>query len=215
MKNDIFTKLSYPFELPALPYDYADLEPHIDEMTMRIHYTKHHQAYVDNLNKAIEKHPELKNTSLVDLIINLATLPADIKDAVRNHGGGHFNHSVFWEFLSPQGGGLPQGELADAIVAAFGSFDSFKQQFNQAAQSRFGSGWAWLCVNGEKKLVVTSSLNQDSPLTDGLTPILGLDVWEHAYYLKYQNKRPDYISAWWNVINWTTVQDYFFKAIKQ
>lgn len=215
MKNNIFEAQKYPYSLPDLPYAYDALEPHFDERTMNIHHTKHHQAYVNNLNAALEKHPELHNKTLVELLSDLNSVPADIRDAVRNHGGGHFNHSRFWEWLSPQGGGLPQGKLAAAIDESFGSFDAFKELFNKAAQSRFGSGWAWLCVTKDKKLVVNSSLNQDSPLSEGLIPVLGLDVWEHAYYLKYQNRRPDYISAWWNIINWETAMEYYLKALEE
>lgn len=214
MKNQVFEVLTYPYSLPDLPYAYDALEPHFDERTMNIHHTKHHQAYVNNLNAALEKHPELHQKSLVELLSDINALPGDIRDAVRNHGGGHFNHTRFWEWLSPQGGGLPQGKLAQAIDENFGSFESFKELFNKAAQSRFGSGWAWLCVTQDKKLVVTSSLNQDSPLSEGLIPVLGLDVWEHAYYLKYQNRRPDYISAWWNIINWEAALAYYLKALE-
>jgi len=214
MKKQVFETLTYPYSLPDLPYEYDALEPHFDERTMNIHHTKHHQAYVNNLNAALEKHPELQKKTLVELLSDLNSVPSDIRDAVRNHGGGHFNHTRFWEWLSPQGGGLPEATLFDAITRDFGSFESFKDLFNKAAQSRFGSGWAWLCVNKDKKLVVTSSLNQDSPLSEGLIPVLGLDVWEHAYYLLYQNRRPDYISAWWNIINWETTLDYYLKALE-
>lgn len=214
MKKQVFEALTYPYSLPDLPYEYDALEPHFDEQTMNIHHTKHHQAYVNNLNAALEKHPELHKKTLVELIADLNSVPADIRDAVRNHGGGHFNHTRFWEWLSPQGGGLPQATLLEAIELNFGSFESFKEIFNKAALSRFGSGWAWLCVNKDKKLVVASSLNQDSPLSEGLIPVLGLDVWEHAYYLLYQNRRPDYISAWWNIINWDVALDYYLKALK-
>ncbi len=214
MKKEVFEQKTYPYSLPQLPYKYEALEPHFDEMTMNIHHTKHHQAYVNNLNATIEKFPELHKKTLVDLLVNLQTLPTDVQDAIKNHGGGHFNHSLFWEWLSPNGGGLPKEKLATAIDECFGSFDNFKQLFNKSAQSRFGSGWAWLCVTTDKKLIVTSSLNQDSPLSQGLIPVLGLDVWEHAYYLKYQNRRPDYIAAWWNIINWQVVEDYFIKAIE-
>lgn len=213
MNQELFETLRYPYSLPDLPYAYDALEPHFDERTMNIHHTKHHQAYVTNLNAALEKHPELHSKSLVELLSDLNAVPADIREAVRNHGGGHFNHTRFWEWLSPQGGGTPSGRLAEALNEAFGSFDAFKELFNKAAQSRFGSGWAWLCVTKDKKLVVTSSLNQDSPLSEGLIPVLGLDVWEHAYYLKYQNRRPDYISAWWNIINWEVAQSYYEKAV--
>lgn len=191
-------------ELPALPYAFNALEPHIDAMTMEIHHDRHHATYVNNLNAALEKHPELFEKSLEELLSNLDSVPEDIRTAVRNNGGGHANHTLFWEILSPNGGGAPTGELADAINSAFGSFDAFKEEFTKAATGRFGSGWAWLVVDGGK-LSVTSTPNQDTPLMEGKTPILGLDVWEHAYYLKYQNKRPDYINAFWNVVNWDEV----------
>jgi Fe-Mn family superoxide dismutase len=194
-----------PFELPKLPYEYTALEPHIDARTMEIHYTKHHQGYVNKLNAAIEQHSELGDKSVEELLKDLSSVPEDIRTAVRNNGGGHANHSLFWPVMSPNGGGEPSGELADAINSVFGGFDSFKEQFSAAAAGRFGSGWAWLSVDGGGKLAVTSTPNQDSPLSEGLTPILGLDVWEHAYYLNYQNRRPDYIAAWWNVVNWEQV----------
>ncbi len=194
--------------LPALPYDYNALEPHIDAQTMEIHYTKHHQAYVNKLNEAITKHPELAEKSAEELIADLDMVPEDIRTAVRNNGGGHVNHSFFWEILSPKGGGEPKGKLKEAIDKAFGSFDTFKEQFTAAATTRFGSGWAWLVADGPA-LSIVSTPNQDSPVTDGKMPILGLDVWEHAYYLKYQNKRPDYIAAFWNVVNWSEVEKRF------
>ena len=196
-------------ELPQLPYAYDALEPHIDARTMEIHHTKHHQGYVNNLNSALSSHPELESKSVEELVKDLGSIPEDIRTAVRNNGGGHANHSLFWLCMSPNGGGEPTGELADAINCAFGSMDSFKEQFAKAGATRFGSGWAWLCVDGSGNLVITSTPNQDNPLTDGLTPILGLDVWEHAYYLNYQNRRPDYISAFWNVINWDQVASNF------
>jgi len=192
-------------KLPDLPYDTNALEPHIDAKTMSIHHGKHHQGYVNNLNAALEKYPDLQNEALVELLADLDAIPADIRTAVRNNGGGHANHSLFWRCMSPQGGGEPQGNLAEAINKSFGSFDNFKEQFTKAAATRFGSGWAWLCVDGNDKLVVTSTPNQDNPISEGLVPILGLDVWEHAYYLNYQNRRPDYIAAWWNVVNWDEV----------
>jgi Fe-Mn family superoxide dismutase len=201
-------------ELPPLPYAYDALEPHIDELTMRIHHDKHHQAYVDNLNAALEKYPALQDKSVEELVKNLDAVPEDIRTAVRNHGGGHFNHTMFWLIMGPNGGGEPGGKLGEAIKAAFGSFESFKEQFNKAAMGRFGSGWAWLCVDANKNLVITSTANQDTPFADGLTPILGLDVWEHAYYLKYQNRRGEYVQAWWNVINWSEVTSRFEAAIK-
>ncbi len=200
-------------ELLPLPYAYDSLEPHIDEQTMRIHHDKHHQAYVNNLNTALEKHPELQDKSVEELLKNLNAIPEDIRTAVRNNGGGHANHSLFWLIMGPHGG-EPSGKLANAINATFGSFESFKEQFSNAAATRFGSGWAWLSVDASGKLVVTSTPNQDSPLSEGLTPILGLDVWEHAYYLKYQNRRGDYIGAWWNVVNWDEVASRHEMALK-
>jgi len=196
-------------ELPQLPYEYNALEPHIDARTMEIHHTKHHQGYVNNLNNALSNHPELESKSVEELVKDLGFIPEDIRTAVRNNGGGHANHSLFWLCMGPNGGGEPTGELAEAINSTFGSLESFKEQFAKAGATRFGSGWAWLCVDGSGKLVVTSTPNQDNPLTEGLTPILGLDVWEHAYYLNYQNRRPDYISAFWNVVNWDQVASNF------
>lgn len=192
-------------QLPALPYANNALEPHIDETTMMIHHDRHHNAYVTNLNAALDKHPELHDKSLDALIADLNSVPEDIRTAVRNNGGGHHNHSLFWEVIGPNGGGAPTGALAAAIDAELGGFDKFKEAFAAAAATRFGSGWAWLAVTKEGKLKVYSLPNQDSPVMEGDTPILGLDVWEHAYYLKYQNKRPDYISAFWNVVNWAEV----------
>jgi Fe-Mn family superoxide dismutase len=192
------------FSLPALPYAYDALEPHIDARTMEIHYTKHHQAYVNNLNAAIEKAPELQGKSLDDLMRGINSVPEAVRAAVRNNGGGHWNHSMFWELMGANKGGEPKGRLGDAIKSAFGDFSKFKEQFAAAGTGRFGSGWAWL-INDGGKLSITSTPNQDNPLMDGKTAILGLDVWEHAYYLKYQNKRPDYIAAWWNVVNWDAV----------
>ncbi len=200
------------FVLPALPYATDALEPHIDKMTMEIHHGKHHQAYVTNLNKALEGKPEA-NSSIEDIIKNISKFPP----AVRNNGGGHYNHTMFWTLLSPNGGGEPTGELAAAINSSFGSFADFKTKFAEAGTTRFGSGWAWLSVGADKKLVVSSTLNQDNPLMDLAevkgTPILGMDVWEHAYYLKYQNRRPDYIAAFWNVVNWNHVTELYNKAI--
>ncbi len=192
-------------ELPQLPYAYDALEPNIDARTMEIHHGKHHQTYVNNLNAALSNHPELESKSAEELIKDLSSLPEDIRTAVRNNGGGHVNHSMFWLCMAPNAGGEPSGELADAINSELGGLDAFKEQFAKAGATRFGSGWAWLCVDGGGKLVVTSTPNQDNPISDGLTPILGLDVWEHAYYLNYQNRRPDYISAFWNVVNWEQV----------
>ncbi|MBU8689988.1 superoxide dismutase SodA [Priestia megaterium] len=192
------------YKLPELPYAYDALEPHIDKETMNIHHTKHHNTYVTNLNAAVEGKADLENKSIEELISNLDAVPEDIRTAVRNNGGGHANHSLFWTILCPNGGGTPTGELADAIASKFGSFDQFKEEFANAAKTRFGSGWAWLVVNNGE-LEVTSTPNQDSPLMEGKTPILGLDVWEHAYYLNYQNRRPDYISAFFNVVKWDEV----------
>ncbi len=194
--------------LPSLPYDYNALEPHIDARTMEIHHGKHHQTYVNNLNAALEKHPELEDKSLEELIANLGVVPEDIHTAVRNNGGGHLNHSMFWTVMSPNGGGQPTGDLASAIDSAFGGFASFQEDFAKAGATRFGSGWAWLCVDNGK-LVVSSTPNQDNPISQGLKPILGLDVWEHAYYLNYQNRRPDYVKAWWNVVDWNQVANNF------
>ncbi len=199
------------FELPPLPYDYTALEPHIDEQTMRLHHDKHHQTYVNNLNAALEQAPDWQNRSIEDILRNINSLPEGALTAVRNNGGGHHNHTLFWEIMGPNGGGQPTGELAEAINSTFGSFDAFKEQFAKAATTRFGSGWAWLLADGGR-LEITSTQNQDSPLMEGRTPILGLDVWEHAYYLKYQNRRPDYISAWWNTINWEAVNERFRQA---
>ena len=195
-------------QLPKLPYAYDALEPHIDAQTMTIHHDKHHQAYVTNLNKALEGHSDLQAKSVLELIIDLGKVPDGIRNAVRNNGGGHLNHTLFWTFMSPDGGGGPEGALATEIEGAFGSFDGFKEKFSQAAATRFGSGWAWLCVGKDGKLTVTSTPNQDNPVTDGLIPILGIDVWEHAYYLKYQNRRPEYVGAWWNTVDWKTVSVY-------
>lgn len=190
--------------LPALPYAPTALEPHIDARTMEIHHGKHHQAYVTNLNAALDKHPELHEKSIEDLLTGIGSVPEDIRQAVINNGGGHWNHSMFWEIMGPGGGGAPTGAVADAINSSFGGFDKLKEEFKKAAIGRFGSGWAWLIDNGGK-LVVESSANQDSPLMTGRKVVLGIDVWEHAYYLNYQNRRPDYVDAWWNVINWAAV----------
>jgi Fe-Mn family superoxide dismutase len=192
------------YELPALPYAFDALEPHIDAQTMQIHHGKHHQAYINNLNAALEKFPELQGKPVEDLIKDLNAIPESIRTAVRNNGGGHANHSLFWQIMGPNAGGAPTGAIADAITSTFGSFDSFKEQVNKAGVGRFGSGWAWLTDVGGK-LVIESTANQDSPLMEGKKPILGVDVWEHAYYLKYQNRRPDYLGAWWNVVNWDAV----------
>ena len=196
------------FELPKLPYAVDALEPYIDAQTMTIHHDKHHQAYVTNLNAAIEKHPELASKSLEDLLSDLNAVPEDIRMAVRNHGGGTWNHNMFWEIMGPKMGGMPSAQLTKALEAAFGSLDAFKAEFEKAATTRFGSGWAWLVKKGDG-LAVVSTANQDNPLSDGSTPILGIDVWEHAYYLKYQNRRPEYISNWWNTVNWEAVAERY------
>jgi Fe-Mn family superoxide dismutase len=199
------------FTLPPLPYDFAALEPHIDAKTMEIHHDKHHQAYVNNLNAAVEKAPELQGKSIEELLKNVNNAPESVRTAVRNNGGGHWNHSFFWQIMGPKTGGEPTGPLGDAIKSSFGGFDKFKEQFAAAAAGRFGSGWAWL-VNDGGKLSITSTPNQDNPLMEGKSPnsvLLGIDVWEHAYYLKYQNRRPDYVTAWWNVVNWGAVSKRF------
>jgi Fe-Mn family superoxide dismutase len=197
------------FELPPLPYDYSALEPHIDTMTMQIHHDKHHGAYVTNLNAALEKYPDLQNKSIEELLRNINDIPEAIRTAVRNNGGGHANHTMFWEIMGPNAGGEPGGELAKAINSAFGDFNTFKEQLNDAGMKRFGSGWAWLVLDRNGKLQVISTANQDSPYMEGQIPILGVDVWEHAYYLKYQNRRADYLKAWWNVVNWEAVARRF------
>jgi superoxide dismutase, Fe-Mn family len=196
-----------PYEVPPLPYDYAALEPHIDEATMRVHHDKHHQAYVDKANAALEG-TEWADKPIEEVIANLSQLPDDKRGPVRNNGGGHLNHGLFWESMSPDGGGAPDGGLADAINDAFGSFDDFKAKMKDAGVNQFGSGWAWLVHDGSG-LAVVSTPNQDNPITDGKTPLLGVDVWEHAYYLKYQNKRPDYIDAWWNTVDWGKVAERY------
>lgn len=199
--------------LPDLPYAYDALEPHIDARTMEIHHSKHHDGYVGKLNAALEGEVDLEARSLDDLLADLDALPADIRTAVRNNGGGHANHTLFWSVMAPDGGGEPAGALAEAMDDTFGSFEEFKSEFSNAAATRFGSGWAWLTVDSGGNLKVYSTANQDSPVMEGDTPILGLDVWEHAYYLNYQNRRPDYIGAWWNVVNWKQVQEYYEAAI--
>ncbi len=196
------------FTLPPLPYDFAALEPHIDARTMEIHHGKHHQTYVNNLNAAIEKAPELAKKSLDDLMRNVSTLPEAVRTPIRNNGGGHWNHSLFWQIMAPKAGGEPGGKLGAAIKTAFGDFAKFREQFSAAGVGRFGSGWAWL-INTGGKLSITSTPNQDNPLMEGQKAIMGLDVWEHAYYLKYQNRRPDYITAWWNVVNWKEIEKRF------
>ncbi|MEW6280526.1 MAG: superoxide dismutase [Candidatus Eremiobacterota bacterium] len=203
-----------PFSVPALNYAFNALEPHIDARTMEIHHDKHHQAYVTNLNKALEGHADWQNKSVEEILRNLNSVPESIRTAVRNNGGGHANHTLFWEIIGPNCGGEPTGALGDAIKATFGDFASFQKKFAEAATTRFGSGWAWLVVNKDKKLEVYSTANQDSPLMEGHVPVLGLDVWEHAYYLNYQNRRPDYIAAWWNVVNWKHANDLYQAATK-
>ena len=198
------------YEVPPLPYDYAALEPHIDEQTMRLHHDKHHQAYVDKANGSLDG-TEHEGKPIEEVVANLDALPDNIRGVVRNNGGGHLNHSMFWESMSPDGGGEPSGDLASAIGDAFGSFDAFKEQFEAAGVGQFGSGWAWLVVDGGA-LKVTSSANQDNPVTNGQTPLLGNDVWEHAYYLKYNNRRPEYLKAWWNVVDWGKVAERFAAA---
>jgi len=199
-----------PYEAPPLPYDYAALEPHIDEETMRIHHDKHHQAYVDNANKALDG-TEWADRPVEEVLQNLGSIPGDKQAAVRNNAGGHYNHSLFWEIMGPEGGGGPSGTLAAAIESTFGGIDQLKEQVNDGGVKRFGSGWTWLVVDNGG-LALTTTPNQDSPLSDGQTPILGIDVWEHAYYLKYQNRRPDYLAAWWNVVNWNAVQQRYDEA---
>jgi len=199
-----------PFSLPPLPYPTDALEPHIDKMTMEIHHGKHHNAYVTNLNKALESAPNLASKTVEELLANnCAIVPENIKTAVRNNGGGHLNHSMFWTIMGPKGGGQPGGKLAEAIKSTFGGFDQFKEKINAAGVGRFGSGWAWLVRDGSGKLDIISTANQDSPLMEGKFPVMGVDVWEHAYYLKYQNRRPDYLAAWWNAVNWAEVEKRF------
>jgi Fe-Mn family superoxide dismutase len=201
------------FELPPLPYDYAALEPYIDEATMKLHHDKHHQTYVTNLNGAVDKHPELGSKTPEELIKDLSAIPEDVRKVVQNNGGGHVNHTMFWEIMKPGGGGEPTGELGDEIKSAFGDFETFKKTFNETTAKQFGSGWGWLVYKGGKLEILTTA-NQDNPLSQGLYPILGNDVWEHAYYLKYQNKRPDYLAAWWNTVNWEKIAERFETAKK-
>jgi superoxide dismutase, Fe-Mn family len=198
------------FKLPPLPYSFDALEPYIDARTMEIHYTKHHQGYVNNLNEALAGYPELQKKSVEELLADLEALPTGIRTAVKNNGGGHYNHTLFWDWMC-KGGTVPQGKILEEIKKTFGDYDVFKEQFSQAAKTRFGSGWAWLSLNQQGNLVIASSADQDSPYSQGLTPILGLDVWEHAYYLKYQNRRVDYIEAWWHTVNWDQVEELFRK----
>ncbi len=214
LAQGISSNSSGPFSLPPLPYDYAALEPYIDADTMRFHHDRHHAAYVNNLNAAIGRHPQLVNQSAIALLTNLDSIPEDIRSIVQNNGGGHVNHSMFWEIMTPKGGGAPTGNIATAINENFGSFAVLKQQFNDAGLKRFGSGWAWLVLTKAGKLEVTSTPNQDSPLMTGDFPILGNDLWEHAYYLKYQNLRGDYLNAWWNVINWAEVNKRLEKGLE-
>jgi superoxide dismutase, Fe-Mn family len=197
------------FELPALPYAFDALEPFIDSTTMQIHHDKHHAAYVNNLNGALEKHPELSTKSLEDMLKNLNGVPEDIRTVIRNHGGGTWNHTMFWEIMAPKTGGEPSGALANAISTAFGNFTNFKAEFEKAANGRFGSGWAWLVKKSDGGLAVVSTANQDNPMSEGLSPLLGLDVWEHAYYLKYQNRRAEYVANWWNLVHWAEVERRF------
>ena len=201
------------FELPPLPYDNTALEPHIDEATMKLHHDKHHQTYVSNLNGAVEKHPELGKKTPEELVKDLASIPEDVRKVVQNNGGGHVNHTMFWQIMTPNGGGEPTGEIAAQIKADFGSFEDFKKTFNETTAKQFGSGWGWLIFEGGKLKIVTTA-NQDNPLSQGHYPILGNDVWEHAYYLKYQNRRPDYIEAWWSVVNWAQAADNYSAAKK-
>ena len=200
------------YELPSLPYPKDALEPHIDAKTMEIHREKHHQTYVTNLNNALKDKPEFDGKSVEELISNLSAVPENIRTVVRNNGGGHANHSLFWKLMSPTGGGTPSGKLAEDIALAFGSLDAFKEKFNAAGASRFGSGWVWLIKNKGGQLEIVSTPNQDNPLMDGLTPVFGCDVWEHAYYLSYQNRRPDYLKAWWNVVNWAEIEKIYASA---
>ena len=197
------------YELPPLPYPAAALEPHIDAKTMEIHHDKHHQAYITNANNALKDYPDLAAKPVEELIANLSAVPEAIRGAVRNNAGGHANHSFFWKIMGPNAGGEPKGKLADAIKSTFGGFDQFREKFQAAGVGRFGSGWAWLVLNKQGKLEITSTPNQDNPIMDGLKPVLGVDVWEHAYYLKYQNRRPDYLKAWWNVVNWAAVSQHY------
>jgi Fe-Mn family superoxide dismutase len=200
------------FELAPLPYDYSALEPYIDTQTMQIHHDKHHAAYVTNLNKALESAPELAGKSIDDIVANLSAVPEKIRQAVINNGGGHYNHTLFWEIMGPKGGGEPKGDLAKAINAAFGNYEGLREKMNNAGMTRFGSGWAWLVADKAGQLQVLSTANQDCPLSNGQQPLVGIDVWEHAYYLKYQNRRPEFIAAWWNLVNWPAVAERFARA---
>lgn len=200
------------YKLIPLPYAFGALEPYIDALTMEIHHDRHYQGYINKLNAALEKHPELTKKSLAELLLSLDSLPIDVRTAIRNNGGGTYNHAFFWKIMTPNGGGQPGGKLGDAIKKDFGSFDAFQDKFNTAAKTVFGSGWAWLCLDKSGKLQVISTPNQNCPISQDLIPVLGLDVWEHAYYLKYQNKRPDYITAWWHVINWEQAEENFINV---
>ncbi len=202
-----------PYSLSSLPYSYGALEPYIDTLTMEIHHTKHHQGYVTNLNKALENHPSLQKKSLEELLQNVEALPEKIQIAVRNHGGGHYNHSLFWKVMTPKSIQKPKGLVEEQIVKKFDTFNAFKDKFSTTAKTVFGSGWTWLCLDKNSDLIITSTPNQDSPVMQGLQPILGLDIWEHAYYLNYQNRRPDYIEAWWHVINWEQVEENYRKLL--
>ncbi len=215
VKPYLFKDLKYPFIIPLLSYPYDALEPYFDQRTMEIHHTKHHQGYVDSLNAALVNHTEYHNYTLEELLINLDKLPEGIRTVIQNHGGGHKNHSMFWQLLTVDGQKQPDGELAQKIEQAFGSYDVFKEKFTIAAKSRFGSGWAWLSLDAKDTVVVTSTLNQNSPMSEGLRPFLGLDVWEHAYYLKYQNRRVAYIDAWWHVLDWHKAEVFYQKALQQ
>jgi superoxide dismutase, Fe-Mn family len=206
-------RIQLAYELAPLPYDYAALEPHIDEATMKLHHDKHHQAYVTNLNGAIEKHPELSSKTPEELVKNLSAIPEDIRGVVRNNGGGHVNHTMFWSIMKPGGGGEPTGKIGEQIKKDFGTFEDFKKLFNETTAKQFGSGWGWLVIEGGKLKIVTTP-NQDNPMTNGQYPILGNDVWEHAYYLKYNNRRPEYLAAWWNTVNWDEVNKRFETAQK-
>lgn len=204
-----FFGLTYPFSLPQLPFAPNACEPYLDAETMSIHHDKHHQAYVDNLNKALEKHPELQKYTIEELLTNLAAVPADIRETVRNHGGGHLNHTLYWNLITPGGPTTPTADVANAINTSFGSFGAFQEAFEKSALGHMGSGWTWLCLNPDKKLIIVSTLNHDNPITQGLFPILVVDIWEHAYYLKYRNKRGDFVKNWWNVINWDYVEKLY------
>jgi Fe-Mn family superoxide dismutase len=200
------------YELPPLPYPSNALEPHIDAKTMEIHHDKHHQAYITNANKALEGHPDLAAKPVDELLADLNKIPESVRTVLRNNAGGHSNHTFFWKIMGPNAGGTPKGKLAEAINSTFGGLDQFKEEFQKAAIGRFGSGWAWLVVNKEGKLQITSTANQDTPISDGLKPVIGVDVWEHSYYLLYQNRRPDYLKAWWNVVNWDQAEKNFEAA---